>query len=534
MNILRYEDGFAISLQNKFTKLTDIEGKHQFKYLIEYLGVRGLDVKTILVEEKYISKDFLDDYSNYYSYCFEGYGNHCRRIHLWSDTFNQTLFRKVLENDEDTLFRFKAHYMGFIVIKPIPYRIIGYTLLRQPRNYFPILEYEDQLVKTDLWGLREYKIHLLGVELTIDTLAFQEQDTVVAACATTSIWSALNKASKDDHTILRSPSEITKIAGDLATNGNRIFPNYSGLDVLQICQAIHKSGLASEVKTGPRPIDVQDPTDQSKTITAVTHSVIKQVLNAYSTIGIPLILIVSVPFDGENGTTYGYHALTVVGFQKNNAPLIKTPENNTLFLSDRISTIIVHDDQIGPYVRISFDEEPAIKTFWQTPEFTKSYVSTIVLPVYPKIRIAYEDIQSIVYWLDRILTGFVVHLNKLSDEISWDIHVRASSDYMNDIRVCNLGYFEKKYFINTSQPKYIWIASAYVEEDLILDFIFDATDVPGGSIGMQIVSFIEKDELVEFCNFLNNNKMYYYGKIKKYHNKLIYDRLCHIVYLKTM
>jgi hypothetical protein len=96
-------------------------------------------------------------------------------------------------------------------------------------------------------GVRNYTIHLFGNVLTIESLAFQEQDTVLAACATTAIWTMLNKASVDFHTILKSPSQITKDADNLSFDGSRLFPN-KGLNLLQICQAIYNSGLESEIK----------------------------------------------------------------------------------------------------------------------------------------------------------------------------------------------------------------------------------------------------------------------------------------------
>ena len=45
--------------------------------------------------------------------------------------------------------------------------------------------------KEDIHNLldREYKVSLFGIDLAINTIAFQEQDRVVSACATSALWS---------------------------------------------------------------------------------------------------------------------------------------------------------------------------------------------------------------------------------------------------------------------------------------------------------------------------------------------------------
>lgn len=172
MRIQSYsEESLALALSNEHTPASVVTSKNHFTYLKEYLGTSGLCAKTIIVEERYVSKDFLRDFASYYAFCFEDYSKFCNRVHFFPNEFDEETFYSAILAPEKNLKNFWSNYLGFIVVKPIPTKIIGYT------------------------------IHVFGKEVKIKSLAFQEQDSVLAACATTAIWSMLNKASVGFNTI---------------------------------------------------------------------------------------------------------------------------------------------------------------------------------------------------------------------------------------------------------------------------------------------------------------------------------------------
>src|SRR5574343_1412811 len=213
------EENFASSLSNGFSSCNLINSKNHFLYFKDYLGIDGLDAKPLVVETNYISKDYLDDYTLYYASCFQDYSKFCKRVHFFKSEFNTDSFESIIQKNHITeTSEFWENYLGFIVVKPIPYTVIGYTVLK---TYSNGKEFNDR----NFWGIRDYKVDVFGNEITICSLAFQEQDSVLAACATTAIWSMLNKASTDYHTILKSPSLITKDADNTSPDGSRLFPN---------------------------------------------------------------------------------------------------------------------------------------------------------------------------------------------------------------------------------------------------------------------------------------------------------------------
>lgn len=478
------EDTLASALSNRYTPPDAIKRKSHFTYLKKYLV--ALNAKTIVIEDEYISKDFLHDYASYYSLCFHTYPKFCKRVHFFSLEFDESLFNKMLEGS-NTSIDIPGSYLGFIVVKPIPYTIIGFTLLKV---------YSNSPTTRQFWGAKKYDVHLFGRELTVESLAFQEQDNILAACATTAIWSMLNKAADFQVCLLKSPSEITKDSGTLSTDGSRLFPN-KGLDIRQICQAIYQAGLATEVRQGNILLPKEKSSAPFKKV--VSKSFLKKILNAYSPIGIPLILVIAVP--RKEG--YGLHAITVSGF-KQVGPQPVEPSTKISYHSDNIEKFYAHDDQWGPFVRVEWSDEYEIITEWDIDD-RRTYVLQIIVPTFPKIRIPYEDIQVIVEGLDRILT--TTFGTKTVHDLVWDIKVDYSENYKQELINLDPKVFpDKLLHLKRSLPKFVWIATCYIGEKPALKFVFDATGVTTAMLGLDILSLLPEKIANDVFTFLDKNK----------------------------
>lgn len=483
------EENLSLALSNKYTSPEVISKKNHFLYLKDYLSSPDMNAKTIVIEENYISKDFLHDYATYYALCFEEYPKFCKRVHFFSNEFTGEEFNSIILKKELDCKDFWQNYLGFVVVKPIPVTVIGYTVLK---TYSNSVNFNDR----NFWGVRQYKVHLFGNEIELTSLAFQEQDSVLSACATTAIWSMLNKASVDFHTIMKSPSQITKDADNTSPDGSRLFPN-KGLNLLQICQAILNSGLVSEIK---QP-DYELVNSSGEVIAKfVSNRYLKKILNAYSPIGIPIILIISVP----NDFNYGLHAITISGF-KQKSPEVIPLGSEVSWLSDNIEKIYAHDDQWGPFARINFNDVASLVTPWTEFHATKNltYATNIVVPVYPKIRISYEDIEYIVLGLDAILSLFFD--SKIVADLVWDIKINYSEDVKSIVKNSSLDDNDKITYLTKSLPKYIWVASSYIGDNKVFDFTFDATDVSSGMIGKGFICYFPDVKLL-LSEFLTSNR----------------------------
>lgn len=497
-------------LSNKYTPESIITGKNHFRYLSQYLGEKGLNAKQIVVEEGYISRDFLHDYTSYYALCFENYDKFCKRVHFFSSEFTESEIKDALLITNKKSNEIWESYLGFLVVKPIPVTIIGFSILKTYSN-------SVDFGRRNFWGTREYKVHFYGKELTVQSLAFQEQDSVVSACATTAIWAMLNKAALDHYTILKSPTEITNDADELSSDGSRLFPN-NGLNILQISKAIFKSGMVSEIKQA----DVQFKNEKGEVVCNVlSKEYLKKSINAYSSIGIPIILIINVP----NGSNYGLHAITVSGYKKK-APVHIAPTKDVNYLSNNIDKIYAHDDQWGPFSRISFNDNHSLNIPWSEfhPKKAPTFATNIVVPLFPKIRIAFEDIEVITLGLDTILTLFFG--KALKADIVWDIKLNFSENFKQGIKKSGLESSLKERLLMNSLPKYLWVVSCYVAKNKIFDFTFDATDVKNGMIGKDVISYIPevyKKELSEFLQLNDErlNKLFRHPASEVYYNFLI-------------
>jgi len=286
----------------------------------------------------------------------------CKRLHFFSTKFTQNEFQKNLnEGDPKTNTEFKKiinSYLGFIVLKPLPQSKIGRTCLKV---------FSDPAIPRHYTTTKTYQINLFGIDLSIESIAFQQQDQEVAACATTAIWVASQKTAEIFNSQLFSPSEIISLAIN-SDHESRIFPA-SGLNIREICQAFRKIGLEIEL------LEVEN----------LDLLEMKSFIYAYLKYGIPIVLGFYIP-------NLGRHAVTITGYCFNN-------KINGPFMSDNIDKIYVHDDNIGPFARYTLtttviDKKtiPAIEVSHYS-SFGTCPVISMIAPVYHKIRVPLTSIK---------------------------------------------------------------------------------------------------------------------------------------------
>lgn len=447
--ILDYSDeNLLVALLNEKITESSLKKRNHFNYFVDYLGKSGLDAKTILVEDPYISKAYLVDYSNYYSTCFQEYARNCKRVHFFKETFDNGKFEKELLGNKSTFLN--HNYLGYIVVKPLPDSIIGPTLLKTYST-------KDDGITRHYPSCRKYSINLFGKELTLNSLVYQEQDTIVAACASVAIWSAFHKTSTLFEAPLPSPSEITKRAGNPFNNYGRTFPN-PGLSIAQICKAIESNGLVSELIIS------------SKFQSSVTLA--KRIVYAYNRAGLPILLFLNF---GEDGG----HLVTINGYSDIGS-IKKEATKEISLIADNIIKFYAHDDQVGPFARLEFPGNENISTSWKDDKGNNitAKIHSIIIPVYRKIRIKYQDVYDKVSYIDYIL----FKTNIFTAEIEWDIYLIESNKYKNEILLnSNINDTIKKEVIIKDYPKYIWVCTAIANGVKLFDFIYDSTDIATGN-----------------------------------------------------
>ena len=442
---------------DEFSEL--LSNKRHLKYLEKFLECHS--VKTLVFEAEYIDHDYLEDYSHYYSKCFKPYPKKCTRVHFFSTEFNKQQFESLISRkDENVEFeaQLQAEYVGFVVFKPIPLTIIGKTCLKP--------DLASCSIKCPI--LRKYDVHLFGLNLSVSTLAFQEQDNTVSACATSAVWSALQGTGMLFHHRYPSPFEITSSAAKYSPN--RIFPN-KGLDSLQMATAIKECGL------------------EPLLCNLYIAQFLKGLMYAYLKCGIPVIMgleLHGIKTDKETTKkTYkkiGYHAVTVAGYKISDNGIIALKELN--LQSQNITEIYVHDDQLGPFAKMQF-REMSFTTDWVDSDAKDTSYDEIIakptlllIPVYNKIRISFDKIYKILEQFTRVECRIIE--NK---EIIWDVYLQSVSDLKQSIRRNqDISPENKAKLLSRAFPKYIWVAEACIFGEKNVSIFFDATDLENGKL----------------------------------------------------
>jgi len=265
----------------------------------------------------------------------QNYKKQTLRLHFFTDIkIDKNSFQKLLKKEitPGQAGITDSTYVGYIVVKPIPGTMIGKTVLKTyPANEdgrgYPIN--------------RMYNANLYGFPLVLDSIGYQEQDKTVAACATSALWSVFQSTGYLFQHAIPSPAEITRLATENSHFIDRAFPN-KGLSLEQIANCIKALNLE------PQYQDINE------------YQFLKAFINAYLHAKIPVLLGTSL-YSMTRNEFLGEHAVAVMGFSKGikgitNFYGIGVNDNRLYLSSSRIDKIFVHDDQIGPYARMEFDD----------------------------------------------------------------------------------------------------------------------------------------------------------------------------------
>lgn len=319
-----------LSEKNPLVNIRDQSSSTQSNYLVRYL--HDLKASKVIVENNYFDRDFLDEFSAFYCLSAKGYPNVCKRLHFFaSDVVNREYFSIACGDNEEHKEVLQDSYLGYIVIRPITSSPFGRTVLK----WFP-----DKSPSTprNIQPSRMYVCNVAGIELKVTGLAWQQQDSGVAACATIGIWSILHSSAFNDRNAIPTTSMITEAAHSSALVGRPPYPSHF-LQFNQIQHAIMQLGFVPAVTTG----DLQNQ--------FFTKERFANTCAAYIRSGYPM-LIGAIHNDGVQ---IG-HAVCAVGFRET-APKEPLNDNQVFLQDDNIEYLYIHDDNIGPNVRFKLTTE---------------------------------------------------------------------------------------------------------------------------------------------------------------------------------
>jgi hypothetical protein len=467
------------ALSSNFLAPSEIATHRSAPYLDRYL--HDLNAQTIVIEYDYTDRDYLDDFAAYYVKCFFPYDRHCKRLHFFSVSITRDTFIQLVQGSLslDAEQKIRESYLGFVVVRPLPDAIIGRTVLAT---------YPNSIGKRNYTCTKNYSANLFGIDLSIQSLAFQEQDTVLAACATVSLWCCFHKTGELFNTPILTPAAITRAANQVI-RPSRPIPSH-GLNVLQICDAITHVGLEPEV------------------IRVNAAVPLVSLLYGYLKMGLPIIL--GVEIEG-----HGQHAIALVGYSLRDEPVMTTEivasSNYIPMIGLRIDEFYAHDDQIGPFSKIrvvssttnaAFDSPIRFESSWNDESTGKTLVLTpkvVIIPVYHKIRVTFLELQK---WITR-LTKVLNRILEQPPSLEWDIHLTTTNDYKKSIKKSDIPAEILEHLLLKQHPRFIWHATVSQNAVAILELLADATDM-ARSLPIYEVVWLNEDIKAAFKQLLES------------------------------
>ncbi|SLW92842.1 Uncharacterised protein [Klebsiella pneumoniae] len=469
------------------TEFPDIFHKQQIDYIYRYLKDAGCE--TVILEYDYIDKDYLEDYARYYVKGFNNSGYRSARLHFFAMMFDHSdidgyLFRGLNKKERSQL---QLSYLGFMVIKPLPKTFIGRTCLRV---YHSI---SSDINKKCL--SRDYSVDLFGIQLKIRSIAFQEQDKVISACATTSIWSALHAIQWKNVKDIPSRGVITTNAINHINDSSNSFPNKE-LTNKQILRAIDSEQLKH----------------QTEFLKGKEQDVFFNKIRVYINSGLPLLLggDIFTWSDSEDIQRKAGHAVTILGYK-----------------SSGKRALYIHDDRLGPYARATFKDVSSIKLNddslaswglvlqekndegeWRDPH--EILIPNILITVqYPKVRLPYNYANNTCRLIQTIYSDYIQRVAGKDCGLTYDVELREISsirqdfinykfDYKSELKPSKSNYFLKNSrvdFLSRSYARFQWVASFQINRKDIFKIMFDATDIPQGNAVSAIIY-----ENMDYCD----------------------------------
>lgn len=501
--------------------------RFHLRYIAYYFTNEEYDkrVKAVLIEKKHLSMTFLTDYKNFYSNVINQYERICSRIHFFSCSLTNEKMTAILHRGNAKDIRHLSDsYLGCMVIRPLHKHIVGTTLLR------PYPKPNKEANSTRFFpAVRPYNVDLFGLPITLDTLAFTNQDKTVGACASFALWMAFHKTHKLFKTKLLTPSEITRHAGRSARNRHRQFPN-RGLDSYQVSQVIESLGLENQyreflpdksekihyklwtyketknnqntqtVLTGLRPDTPKGESEKEGLREVFDVDLIKAHIYAYSQLEVPVLL----GLDFEKGE----HLVVISGYSLLNQPESQRADfeammgERLLLKSRRIDRFYCHDDNIGAFSRLFFSESMSdldsgyygqVITSWpskatQPGKFSvresksdrmveRARLKDISIPIEEGIRIDFEDIYRQSGYVDNLFQelnktisgGDNPRINQLRSfgKQEWDIYLTTARKYKADILQSKerIHQVHKLDLLAQILPRYIWVVRGRIFQE---------------------------------------------------------------------
>ena len=461
--------GLEDILELPVPRFTSVEiARRQLRYVEAY--ARDLGCETVVLEDRYTDRDYIEDHSVFYSKSLYPYQNHCKRIHFFNLPENdlrnrvralqQSALSAVdsqslapLENDSNQFS--EQHYLGFAVIRPLAGCPVGRTVLR----CFPKASPDGHLRYFNC--VCNCEVHFMGLTLRVAGLAFQQQDLGVSACATTALWTSLQRARQLESAAAATPAQITTLASQYALPFGRAMPS-EGLSLGQMCIAVQSLGFSPSLFKA----------DSFESTLYVLHTCVAS--------GVSPVLIIAETPDHR-------HAVAVAGMALRRDPPFASTTDKIEHESERLLAVYIHDDRYGPYLKATIRKPKAgplqlsirlRNTSNGSEEYQDWTLTHILIPTHPKIRVSYNDAKA-----GLQLTGQVQLIRERIGSggscLHWEYRIVRSHRYLEFLlqKTKNPALVEEL-FSSVCLSRYVGVVGIVASDVDRFDALLDTTGTP--------------------------------------------------------
>lgn len=430
-------------------------------YLNIYLG--DLKTASVLYEPHYVDRHYLDEFAHYYSKSFNVPPPHCNRLHFFScsrDDLEKSFHAATgFPQDSPSLERLRSSYLGFIVRRPLASARIGRTVLR---TYSP--EGHRRYEAT-----RAYRVHLAGLVLPLEGLAFQHQDRGAAVCASTSLWSALQRVAPMSGNRTPTPHAITEAAGSP-------YPASVGLTDAGMATALRRLGYIADYFT---------PSENRSWFRALVVASLESHL--------AVVLLLSKKVRTGAGEVEVGHAISVTGFGEpiavGDVPCSLDNVDPIRMKADGLKVIYAHDDNLGPHAHYELvdsderdkDGNPKLMIMRgdsrgaRPPSWPIDYwrVEAALVPKPEKLRLSLSSLlENIVYvrpLMDLVFGNMPIH---------WKSRFTTGVEIKESLINRDVDDSQRRSVLfGRSLPRHVGVLSALHGTSTLCEIVIDVTEV---------------------------------------------------------
>jgi hypothetical protein len=358
-------------------------------------------VISVFVERRYIDLDFRSEHSQFYGGTFRRYPSVCHRLHFFTNELDIELKRL-------GALQMSNAYRGYSVMRPIPTRPVGRTMLSPP----PSMQNAALSVCTD-------EVDICGTLFTVTGVPFISQDQQYSRCSHAALWMVLYL-----HHLKHRLPRCLPTAIHLATQGGEVhgrdIPS-EGLTTSQMLYGLQQLGLSPSQLKLPPTRRGSNSADE-----AGLFEILIRAVNSYT----PAIVI------GEQ------HVWLIVGyrFERSRFGSIKT-------------ILIRHDDERGPYLEV--------KNPWREPTIAHRSWAQAIIPLPQKVYLTGERAE--ILGRDGFLEGVLGVFGKSSQEdlladrsLVFRTYAIRSTQFKQQLTGRIHPEIDELYRM-THMPRYIWV-----------------------------------------------------------------------------